>query len=689
MKKKFMALIALMLIFAMVPSAEAGLFSRKKKKTSAPKAVAEKQAEKNKTVLDGEGTYIEGKSSLTTGVLPEGALLNTPAGSEAQQEQNAAAAAVVGRQFVAQEEEIPDVAGPEIKGVNVEGNKEVVSEHILSVATTKVGGKLSEVRLRKDAAAIFELGFFANVDYKVKDVPGGVDVTFVVQENPIVESITFTGNTVFTQEELMKVVFTSQGAVFNRTFFRNDLQRIKEKYQQAGYAMANVEDVKIDGANVNVVICEPRISQIIIQGNKITKTKIIQRYLKIKEGDLFNSNKLRLTLNRLQGLGFFNDVNVNFEPTDKKDEVIIVLTVEEGKTSRIGFNVAYGSQSGLGGGVTYSNFNIGGKGLKLDTGIQVGRRGEIWATLEQPFLDNKIWAWRVGVYRRNWDDLYYYDNTANDWLFQYDRKKTGAFIGAGKKIGNQDSKYNWYLTLDYHKVYNETDSQEYAKWKWPYITVNSEYHADKVTLADDLGDGRYYSATLSLRRFNIDEYAPYTKGDSETIFIQPGKATVDNTASGSKDYSYVKYWFETKYYASLEKLLGSVFDYFGLPGSDTPPLLAIRLMAGTATGDVPFDEMYTIGGDYTLRGYRDEYFHGETMLLGNFELRVPVQKALSLVGFFDVGRAWRKDTGIGFGSEIGKAPGIGVRLKTPFGNVRLDYANGDESRFHFGFGEMF
>ena len=695
MKKKFMALLVVVLILSMVSSAEAGLFSRKKKK-KAEQAVAAKQTEKSQTVLDGEGTFIKGESSLATGLLPEGGLISTPEERQAEQERISAAAAVISRPAVQEEDEIQNVSGPEVKAVDIEGNSQVVKDHILSVVTTKVGGKLSEARLRKDASAIFDLGFFANVDYKVRDVPGGVEVVFAVQENPVVEKITFTGNTVFKDEELLKVVFTSPGSIFNRTFFRNDLQRIKEKYQQAGYAMANVEDVKIDGSTINVVICEPRITQIIIQGNKITKKNIIQRYLKIKEGDLFNSNKLRMTLNRLQGLGFFNDVNVNFEPTSKKDEIVIILTVEEGKTSRIGFNVAYGSQSGLGGGVTYDNFNIAGRGLKLSTGFQAGRRAEIWATLEQPYMDGKIFSWKIGAYRRMWDDLYYYDNSSNDWLFQYDRKKTGAFIGAGKKFGNE-SKYNWYLTLDYHNVYNETSSQEYPKSVWPIARVNSEYHADPVYISDDLGDGRYYSATLALRRFNIDEYAPYTKGDSETIFIQPGHAVVDNTNLGTmenpiigeKDYNYVKYWLEARYYASLEKLLGSVFDYFGIPGNDMPPLLAIRLMAGTATGDVPFDEMYTIGGDYTLRGYRDEYFHGEQMLLGNFELRVPIQKALSLVGFFDVGRAWRKDSGIGFGSDIGKAPGIGVRLKTPFGNVRLDYANGDESRFHFGFGEMF
>lgn len=697
MKRKFMALIAVVLIFTMVPSAEAGLFSKKKKKKAEQTVAAKQQTEKSQTVLDGEGTYIKGESALNTGILPEGGIISTAQDRKIAQEQ--AAAAEAAKLAQTQQEEIPDVAGPEVKAISIEGNKQVVTDHIASVLNTKVGDKLSEARLRKDSSAIFDLGFFANVDYKVRDVRDGVEVTYIVQENPIVESINFVGNTVFTEDQLRKVIFTTPGSIFNRTFFRNDLQRIKEKYQQAGYVMANVEDVKIDGANVTVVICEPRISQIIIQGNKITKKHIIQRYLKIKEGELFNSNKLRLSLNRLQGLGFFNDVNVNFEPTEKKDEVIIVLTVEEGKTSRIGFNVAYGSQSGLGGGVTYDNFNIKGRGLKLSTGFQAGRRAEIWVTLEQPYMDGKTLGWKVGAYRRMWDNLYYYDNDANTWLFQYDRKKTGAFVGVGKKFSDK-SKFNWYLTLDYHNVLNESKSKEakYQKENWPKTRVQSRYHADPLYISDDLGDGKYYSATLSLRRFNIDEYAPYTKGDSETVFVQPGRAHIDNTRiggtdtdpiTGPKDYSYVKYWLEARYYASLEKLLGNVFDYFGVPSTDTPPILAMRFMIGSASGDVPYDEMYKIGGDYTLRGHRDEYFTGEQMMLGNVELRVPVQKALSLVGFYDFGRAWRRDTGIKFGEKIGTAPGIGIRLKTPFGNVRLDYASGDENRFHFGFGEMF
>ncbi len=100
--------------------------------------------------------------------------------------------------------------------------------------------------------------------------------------------------------------------------------------------------------------------------------------------------------------------------------------------------------------------------------------------------------------------------------------------------------------------------------------------------------------------------------------------------------------------------------------------------------------MYTVGGDTTLRGYDDDRYHGEeiycwAILNSGFRLTRTL-----LCRFHDIGRAWRKDgDNSSFGSDMGSSPGFGVRINTPLGNLRLDYATGDEGRFHFGFGELF
>ena len=582
----------------------------------------------------------------------------------------------------AEGEKIPALSGPAILNISVQGNVEVVTEHIMSIITSKVGDPVDEEKLRKDAEAIFELGFFVATDYRVTDKDKGVDVVFMVQENPVVTKINFEGNTVYKSETLEAMIFTKPGMIFNRTFFRNDLQRIREKYQSDGYVMANVADVRIDGTEINVVIVEPKISQIVIQGNKITKTHVVQRYLKIKEGELFNANKLRLSLSRLQGVGFFSDVNVNFEPDQDPNDVIVVLTVEEGRTGRLGFNIAYGTQSGFGGGLSYENTNIGGRGMKLSVGFDLGDREEYWASYEQPYMSGKVTAWKIGGYKRAWSDLYYYVDNVKQ--FEYDRDKTGAFFGFGRKF-KDESLYNWYLLFDWHEVKNDPDNPPagYEKSNWGNIPIDDK--VPPTTVLDDLGDGTYYSVTASVRRLNIDEYLPYSKGDVQTLNIQYGQADVEGT-----DYNYFKYWLEAKFYFPVEKFLKDFLETSLGENTDRPIIFAARIIAGSSSGDVPYEQMYTVGGDTTLRGYDDDRYHGEEMLLGNFELRLPVDKNFTLVGFYDIGRAWRKngDTA-SFGSDMGSSPGFGVRVNTPLGNLRLDYATGDEGRFHFGFGELF
>ena len=591
-----------------------------------------------------------------------------------------------GTEKLQEEQKIQALTGPVILDISVQGNVEVVTEHIMSIITSKVGEPVDEEKLRKDAEAIFELGFFVATDYRVTDKADGVDVVFLVQENPVVSKINFEGNTIYSSEKLEEMIFTKPGMIFNRTFFRNDLQRIKEKYQADGYVMANVADVRIEGTEINVVIVEPKISQIVIQGNKITKTHVVRRYLKIKEGELFNANKLRLSLSRLQGVGFFSDVNVNFEPDEHPNDVIVVLTVEEGRTGRLGFNIAYGTQSGFGGGLSYENTNIGGRGMKLSVGFDIGNREEYWVSYEQPYMGGKVTAWKLGGYKRAWSDLYYYAN--DEKQFEYDRDKTGAFFGFGRKF-KEDSLYNWYLLFDWHKVENEPDnpSDKYKKSNWSNVDIdgNSPPKPGKETLLEDLGDGTYYSVTASVRRLNIDEYLPYSKGDVQTLNVQYGQADVEGV-----DYSFFKYWLEARFYFPVEKFFRD-FCETSLGGkSDRPVIFAARIIAGSSSGDVPYEQMYTVGGDTTLRGYDDDRYHGEDMLLGNFELRLPVDKNFTLVGFYDVGRAWRKNSdNSSFGSDMGSSPGFGVRINTPLGNLRLDYATGDEGRFHFGFGELF
>ncbi len=561
---------------------------------------------------------------------------------------------------------------PLVAAVNVEGNSQVVSSHILGVVGTKPGDPIDREQVRKDIEAIYSLGFFSLVDVRVESLPAGLGVIFVVQENPVVTEVRFEGNEVYSDEQLHELVFTAEGNVFNRVFFRHDLQRIQERYQKDGYVLVKIGDVQVDGGVVTVQIMEPRVGEIIIQGNTRTRTRVIEREIKVKTGDIFNSTVLRHSLNRIQGMGYFEDVNVGFEPTESPEVINLVLTVVEQKTGRVGISLGHGSQSGWSGGLSYEDTNWQGLGHKASIGFETGDRQQYWISYEQPYMDFETYSWRVGVYKREWEDLdYYLDGSLQ--LYDYEEDRTGAYVGVGKKFHNE--LYSWYVTLDWRDTDIRATTENY-KGTGSFDDFKRDY----------LKDGKTFSVTGTVKRSTLDEMVSYPKGDVESVNVEKAFEVLGG------EYDYTKYWVEARYYTPLW-FLQDLFDA-KVGDEDNPIILAARVRSGWSSGTLPVADQYEIGGKTTLRGFDDDKFKGDEMFLANVEIRVPIEKAFSFVLFYDTGMAWNtQTTGIHSSyslSDLEGAFGFGVRVRTPIGNLRLDVAEGDEeTKTHFGFGEMF
>ena len=567
---------------------------------------------------------------------------------------------------------------PKVVAVEVQGNQDVVSAYILGAAKTRAGELLDREQVQKDIEAIYNLGFFAVADATIEPEADGVKVVFKVQENPKVKEVRFTGNSVYKEEDLQKLLFTAPGTVFNRVFFRNDLQRVREKYQKDGYVMARVEDVSVENGIVTVKIVEPRIGEIFIQGNKRTKTYVIERELKVKKGDLFNANVLRHSLNRIQGMGFLEDVNVGFEPNEDPNLINLVLTLTEGKSGSISFNLGYGSSSGWQGGLAYQESNLNGRGQKLTVGFDTGDREQYYVSVSDPYMDEHTYAWKFGAYKREWEDINrYYEG---ERYGKYNQDKQGVYIGAGKKF-RHDPRMSWFLNLDWKDVtlYDFRDLEGNPIDPNP---SDPDWDAWKNLLDSN---GKIFTVTATVTRDNRDPYLSYPKGDIETLNVEKALELF----GGERDYT--KYWLEGRYYLpiNLDKLP------LDLPAGDpdNPPLFAARMRVGFSSGEIPYSERYFVGGSTTLRGYEDDEFDGHEMFLTNMELRIPFEKAFSIVVFYDMGMAWNKNdpemNSFNLG-DLKDAYGFGVRVRTPMGNLRLDVATGENETFtHFGFGEMF
>ncbi|HBS59994.1 MAG TPA: outer membrane protein assembly factor, partial [Firmicutes bacterium] len=93
-----------------------------------------------------------------------------------------------------------------------------------------------------------------------------------------------------------------------------------------------------------------------------------------------------------------------------------------------------------------------------------------------------------------------------------------------------------------------------------------------------------------------------------------------------------------------------------------------------------------VGGSNTLRGYEEDQFEGSKMLIGSAEYRFPLGNKIQGVGFVDAGQASDSFSL----SEVKSSVGLGVRINTPIGPLRLDYGVGEEGgKLHFAIGSSF
>ena len=116
-------------------------------------------------------------------------------------------------------------------------------------------------------------------------------------------------------------------------------------------------------------------------------------------------------------------------------------------------------------------------------------------------------------------------------------------------------------------------------------------------------------------------------------------------------------------------------------------VLALRRMYGHGNGSIPESAQYKIGGQNSLRGYRDDQFRGNCSYLGTIEYRFPIISKVQGALFTDFGAAWNS----GWMPEgTHRSIGVGLMLQTPLGPIRVDYGHGSQgNRFHFSVGGTF
>lgn len=227
----------------------------------------------------------------------------------------------------------PAASQPIVTAINVRGNAHVPTDKIAVVIHSQAGRPLDTKQLAADQAAIVNLGYFSDVRTDIRATPGGVAVTFIVIENPVVSKILFDGNTHVTTEILTALMDTTAGSVLNTNTLRDDVAKINSYYDKLGYTgTRHVANIHIDKEGTLALDVKEgvTITKIDVTGNTVVRTPAILAVMKIKPGTVFSQQAFGDDLLAIGNL--YKDLGlqavVSGDPDEKNPGVLNVAICE-------------------------------------------------------------------------------------------------------------------------------------------------------------------------------------------------------------------------------------------------------------------------------------------------------------------------------------------------------------------------
>ncbi|MGC1275883.1 MAG: POTRA domain-containing protein [Planctomycetaceae bacterium] len=125
--------------------------------------------------------------------------------------------------------------------VRVEGNSAVPTKEILEEVDSSPGERLSSDRVAEDTQALLRTHRFLSVTPRITSADGGVVVTFLVVERPLVKQVAFRGNETFQEDDLSRVTGITKDGPYGDQLFTEAARRLEAFYHERGFSKAKVE----------------------------------------------------------------------------------------------------------------------------------------------------------------------------------------------------------------------------------------------------------------------------------------------------------------------------------------------------------------------------------------------------------------------------------------------------------------
>lgn len=513
-------------------------------------------------------------------------------------------------------------------------------------------------------------------------------VTIGVEEGEVyrVSDIRLAGDPSVPAEQLFPLIHMQRGTVFSRKAATESAERISELLGNEGYAFANVNTVpEVDNENKMVAVTffvDPGkrvyVRRINMKGNTRTRDEVLRREMRQLETAWFSADLVRRSRERLQRLGYFEDVNIETPAVPGSADLVDVdVTVKEKPSGNLLAGVGYSQSQGILFNTSVSQNNFLGTGKRVSFAFNTSRSDQL--------------------YRLAYTNPYYtVDGISRGFDLTYRTTDFDQYIGADYTTDVGLAEVNFGLPI------SDTSRAGFGA-RYQYTRF---FAGDFSALAQD------FVATNGDTFNDFFLTANYTK-DSRDSAIFPTKGTLQRffgeIAIPGSDLQYYRVNYRGQQYIPLTRRF----------------TFAVRADVGYGggygdTSAMPFFENFYAGGPGSVRGWKantlgprettdqDDPVGGNFKLAGSIELFAPppvggkFENTLRLGAFFDFGNVWWTEdtdlvqpTGFDLG-DLRYSAGLSVAWLSPVGALTLSLAypinstDDDETQvFQFSFGQNF
>ncbi|HRA14878.1 MAG TPA: outer membrane protein assembly factor BamA [Giesbergeria sp.] len=559
-----------------------------------------------------------------------------------------------------------------IKDIHVVGNKAFSESTLKGLFDQDTGGWLSwytksdryaRTKLNADLETLrsyyLQRGYleFRIDSTQVAISPDKQDISITVNvtegERFVVSSVKLEGNFLEREDEFKSLVAIRPGEPYNADQVAETTKAFSEHFGNFGFAFARIEAVpEIDRENGRVALvlqADPvrraYVRRISVAGNNRTRDEVIRREFRQFEASWYDGEKIRLSRDRVDRLGYFTEVNIEtMEVPGAPDQVDLQISVAEKPTGSLQLGAGFSSAEKMSFSFAIKQENIFGSGnyLGVDLNTSKFKRTLVFSTTDPYFTKDGI--------SRTLDMYYRTDKPYEDQGGNYELITTGAGIRFGVPFSETD-------TVFFGGALEQTRIKAGTNIPAAYLSYADRYGASSSAVPLTIGwsrDGRDSALAPNTGRYQ--------------------RLNTDWSVAG--DARYVRANYQYQQYVPLNKKFTLAFNgEVGLgKGMGGRPFPVFKNFYSGGLGSVRGFDQGTLGP----RDVTGASLGGPKKLTFNTELIAPFpgagnDRTLRVFTFLDVGNVYGDGQKMRL-SDMRASVGVGLSWISPLGPLRLAYA---------------